>query len=80
MNVIFPALLRRTLAPIDIEHWLPMPTPRQRAAAAQRAVQGFIDEERCANEAMRINRSRHYSSCKRRRTSSWINSRFQPAR
>jgi cytochrome P450 len=46
LNVIFPAVLRRTFAPVDIEHWLRRPALRRRAAALQKAVQGLIREAR----------------------------------
>jgi cytochrome P450 len=46
LNVIFPAVSRRTFAPVDIEHWLPRPALRRHAAALQKAVQGFIREAR----------------------------------
>lgn len=46
LNVIFPTLLRRALAPIDVEHWLPKPGVRQHVAALSEAVQGFIKDAR----------------------------------
>ena len=46
LNVIFPTLARRVLAPIDFERWLPKPGLRQHVEALQGAVQKFIREER----------------------------------
>jgi len=46
LNAIFPAMLRRTMAPFDMEHWLPPRAIRRHVAALQAAVQGFIRDSR----------------------------------
>ena len=46
LNVIFPTLLRRALAPIDLEHWIPKPGVRQHVEALSEAVQRFIRDAR----------------------------------
>ena len=46
LNVIFPTLMRRILAPIDVEHWFPKRAIRHHVDSLQKAVQGFIREER----------------------------------
>jgi cytochrome P450 len=42
LNVIFPTLFRRVLAPVDIEHWIPRPGLRSHVKALEKAVHEFI--------------------------------------
>jgi len=42
LNVIFPTLFRRILAPVDIEHWIPRAGFRAHVRALHQAVQEFI--------------------------------------
>jgi cytochrome P450 len=46
LNVVFPTMLRRLLAPTDFEHWIPKRGVRQHALALREAVQGFIRDAR----------------------------------
>ena len=46
LNVVFPTLLRRILAPIDIEHWLPKRAIRHHVDSLQKSVQEFIRDAR----------------------------------
>ena len=46
LNVIFPTLSRRLLAPIDVERWLPRRGVRQHAEALSKAVERFIRDAR----------------------------------
>jgi cytochrome P450 len=46
LNFILPALFRRVLTPLDVEHWFPSREERAHVAALAVAVQGFIDRTR----------------------------------
>ena len=42
LNVVFPTLFRRTLSPIDMEHWFPDKNTQAHVQALREAVQEFI--------------------------------------
>jgi len=46
LNFIFPALFKRTLAPVDWAHWFPDAATRRHVAALQEAVRDFIARTR----------------------------------
>ncbi|MEJ7930531.1 cytochrome P450 [Ramlibacter sp. AN1015] len=46
LNVIFPMMLRRLLAPVDVEHWMVRKETRLHLEALRKAVLGFIDRAR----------------------------------
>lgn len=46
LNVVFPTLFRRVLAPVDVERWLPRRELKGHVDALRKAVQGFIAQAR----------------------------------